>query len=1004
MSKPNDQKIVLKKEEFYIKSIDRIANTLNKCREDARKKSGGNPKAICLLDELLEKFHDNYTEIAQNALARFINVIRRDAITDRINKSEKNQKVINSLHESFRQRRSDYRMTCEYVTACQEVGRVLESSNDSKDEKVSKEYITNLIHLGNLLCYIIIMEFYDEENSKFCVLKLTRKSRIIQVRADFLKRLSKTHFKTPMLSKPAEWKRDRGIFLGPFGNSYEELKVIGNPRHKELVENLFSDDPIPIPMVSEALDYLGSTAWEINTEVLTVFKKLVNESYKKEGIKKLGISRDQANKLKVPYLEDVVGDLDYQEINNDNLEEIYSWWKLKDQVSKDKRLQNNRMIKIININDKAIELAPGDSRELAFHFPYYCDFRGRVYAIADSLSPQGQDVERALLRFHHGKEIKGNGVTWLMRQGANCFGLGKQTFAAREKWVREHQDAILEVGTDPLENKWWMEADKPWQFLAFCFEWKDFVNSNCEFKSKIVCSVDGSCNGIQHYSVLAGDKSAAKYTNVIMGDPQDIYEIILNDLDQQILRDPDAIKNVISTWKMSWSRNAKTFAASLEKEKSNNAKKLPNTLKKKKGNNAKKLPNTLKKKIKKKRSLLYEIKGGLSYERSLPTYNPDETFSFDEIKEMLDKCVENANVLPAFNRKMIKTVVMKRQYNATDQSLKNDLVSLAHNNELHSNRVPAEVQNVFELILGVYFAKAQGSKAFIQAISKITSHLLKDLNNYANGNVMNIRDVRKNSNEKILRSKKLALSFRLNTFQNKVKDVKKKQEIKRLICEEIVSNKISNTMDLSLTTINQSLAKNIPNVLKCLDDLNEISSFLQKETASDFRDLEWETPSGWMVRHSYRIIKKYGITVRYPSAYGKERKRFQITASQKTQTIDIKRSKRAFLANYVHSFDASHLILAVNKFFGSNIIDSASVIHDSFGALAADMDALSESIKASFYTMYNNNSPIIELLDKNQECFTDNPKYDELKDRAIKNDVCKSKFLEQVLGSDYFFS
>ena len=974
MSKPNDQQLVLEKEGFYIKSIDRIANALNKCREDARTRRGGNPKAISLLDELLKEFDDSYTIIAQNALARFINVIRRDAITDRINKSESNQEVINSLHESFRQRWSDYRMTCEYVTACQEVGRVLKSSNDSKDEKVSKKYIKNLIHLGNLLCYIIIMEFYNEENSKFCVLKLTRKSRIIQVHADFLKRLSKTRFKTPMHSKPAEWKRDRGIFLGPFGNSNEELKVIGNPRHKELVENLFSDDSIPIPMVSEALDYLGSTAWEINTEVLTVFKKLVNESYKKEGIKKLGISRDQANKLKVPYLEDVVGDLDYHEINNDNLEEIYSWWKLKDQVSKDKRLQNSRMLKNINIDDLATELASGDSRELAFHFPYYCDFRGRVYAIADSLSPQGQDVERALLRFHHGKEIKGNGVTWLMRQGANCFGLGKQTFAAREKWVREHQDAILEVGTDPLENKWWMEADKPWQFLAFCFEWKDFVNSNCEFKSKIVCSVDGSCNGIQHYSVLAGDKSAAKYTNVIMGDPQDIYEIILNDLDQQILRDPDAIKNVISTWKMSWSRNAKTFAASLEK------------------------------KVKKKRSLLYEIKGGLTYERSLPTFNPDETFSFDEIKEMLDKCVENVNVLPAFNRKMIKTVVMKRQYNATDQSLKNDLVSLAHNNELHSNKVPAEVQNVFELILGVYFAKSQGPKAFIQAISKITNHLLKDLNNYANGNVMNIRNARKNSNEKILRSKKLALSFRLNTFQNKVKDVKKKQELKRLICAEIVSNKISNTMDLSLTTINQSLAKNIPNVLKCLDDLNEISSFLQKETASDFRDLEWTTPSGWMVRHSYRIIKKYGITVRYPSIYGKERKRFQITASQKTQTIDIKRSKRAFLANYVHSFDASHLILAVNKFFESNITDSASVIHDSFGALAADMDALSESIKASFYSMYNNNSPIIELLDENQECFSDNPKYDELKDRAVKNDECKSKFLEQVLGSDYFFS
>src|SRR5262249_287767 len=47
-----------------------------------------------------------------------------------------------------------------------------------------------------------------------------------------------------------------------------------------------------------------------------------------------------------------------------------------------------------------------------FHFVYALDFRGRAYACSEWLSPQGRDLERALLEFAAGDEIADSGAVW----------------------------------------------------------------------------------------------------------------------------------------------------------------------------------------------------------------------------------------------------------------------------------------------------------------------------------------------------------------------------------------------------------------------------------------------------------------------------------------------------------------------------------------------------------------------------------------------------------------
>lgn len=60
-------------------------------------------------------------------------------------------------------------------------------------------------------------------------------------------------------------------------------------------------------------------------------------------------------------------------------------------------------------------------------------------------------------------------------QLANSFGNGhdKGSLADREKFAEVHMVEIEEAVKNPLGgggHQWWMQAEKPWQFLAVCQE------------------------------------------------------------------------------------------------------------------------------------------------------------------------------------------------------------------------------------------------------------------------------------------------------------------------------------------------------------------------------------------------------------------------------------------------------------------------------------------------------------------------------------------------------
>ena len=180
-----------------------------------------------------------------------------------------------------------------------------------------------------------------------------------------------------------------------------------------------------------------------------------------------------------------------------------------------KRIQVERCIQIGRMFDKYD----------AFYFPHDLDSRGRAYPKPAVLNPQGPDYAKGVLEFAKGKQLRTNdAVCWLAIHGANCYGFDKAALQDRIQWVQDNQDMILSCAHDPYSDLRWTEADSPFQFLAFCFEWDGYDKDGLEHVSHAHIDVDATCSGLQHFSAMLRDAHGGRQVNMVP-DPkrQDIY-------------------------------------------------------------------------------------------------------------------------------------------------------------------------------------------------------------------------------------------------------------------------------------------------------------------------------------------------------------------------------------------------------------------------------------------------------------------------------------------------
>lgn len=208
----------------------------------------------------------------------------------------------------------------------------------------------------------------------------------------------------------------------------------------------------------------------------------------------------------------------------DTNEEARTAWKREAAKTHDRnRRVTGRRLGVL----RSLAVAEEFERYDRIYFPHQLDFRGRVYPIPQGFNPQGNDLAKGLLHFADGDPIDTpEAARWFRIHGANCFGVDKVSFDERIQWVEQNARNIVMAAEDPLGFQWWADADSPFCFLAWCFEFNDWLTAGCSpaFVSRVPVAMDGSCNGLQHYSAMLRDARAGAATNLLpSGSPQDIY-------------------------------------------------------------------------------------------------------------------------------------------------------------------------------------------------------------------------------------------------------------------------------------------------------------------------------------------------------------------------------------------------------------------------------------------------------------------------------------------------
>ena len=201
-----------------------------------------------------------------------------------------------------------------------------------------------------------------------------------------------------------------------------------------------------------------------------------------------------------------------------------------------------------------------------FWHAWETDFRGRLQPKCTTLSPQKDDLNRAMIRFKHWKPLGDapddrRGIDWIhvhvhnMMEGvdeANGSSIWasdpakkKQTFQTRIKWVEENLDQLRQMAKSPLTHRETLRLDRRrpgggdvFQRLAALLEldraYTEYEGNGGDW-SKVLSGqpvhLDATCNGYQHASTILRNYELARLVNV-GGDkgqrPQDRYAVVAN--------------------------------------------------------------------------------------------------------------------------------------------------------------------------------------------------------------------------------------------------------------------------------------------------------------------------------------------------------------------------------------------------------------------------------------------------------------------------------------------
>lgn len=184
--------------------------------------------------------------------------------------------------------------------------------------------------------------------------------------------------------------------------------------------------------------------------------------------------------------------------------------------------------------------------------PMNWDWRTRTYALT-RFNFQREDRVRSLFLFANGKPIGEEGIKWLKIHVANCgafkiegadgkkVGIDKKSFEERIEWTDANLSRLAALVEDPMGTSTpssdgisWVEADKPFLFLAACRELISALNTGTAYVTHLPTGWDGSCNGLQHLCLMTRDPNGRLVNLTNNKEPLDVYQVVA-DLAKQLI-------------------------------------------------------------------------------------------------------------------------------------------------------------------------------------------------------------------------------------------------------------------------------------------------------------------------------------------------------------------------------------------------------------------------------------------------------------------------------------
>lgn len=406
-----------------------------------------------------------------------------------------------------------------------------EGIEDSKwDSRLMMHVGLSLIRLYVETCGIFeLAKFSTSNNNIGHTISLTNKGLKLMEKYFGNAEVMKPRFK-PMVCSPKPWvsPTEGGYLLQTVTNKSRLLRSWD----KAILRGLYrAHNAGQLDNLYTAVNALQDTPWKINKAILKVA-----QGYRAAGTGMMGLP-DYRKPEELCPPKPWSTDEEFETMKKARTLEFRQYMAQSHEVYK----QNANDMSERRATDSILEIAKDYVEEECFWFPYNLDWRGRTYPIPVFLQPQGSDLARGLLQFGRGKKLGKTGARWLAIHGANVYGIDKVSLDDRVKWVTENQGAILGIATDPFNPyylDWLNKADKPFQFLAFCFEWLGHIRDGENHVSYLPIQMDGSCNGPQHMAAMSRDiKAGAKVCLVPSDKPNDLYSEVAEVVKVQVQKD-----------------------------------------------------------------------------------------------------------------------------------------------------------------------------------------------------------------------------------------------------------------------------------------------------------------------------------------------------------------------------------------------------------------------------------------------------------------------------------